>query len=431
MVPQSNTNYDVIVVGAGLSGLVSAIKLQRSGKRVLLLDKNERVGGLCGTFTQGGYEFTIACNDFGQGLVKLFKSLDVDVVFEQKKTVVHYLDALIEAPLGGAFIKALVSNEPKQFLRFIGGLIKAMLGRGFPVLGQFAEQTLAPGLVRDIVQLPAYLMGVAPYDLPSSFIGLDGKYGYGYTKPATPVGGPQVMADALAKRFTSLGGVLCLGVYAQKQVLLDNQYQILIDSGEIYTANALVNSTEQVSLYEHNTKRGVPLSMLLLTIDKSVEFPVGVHTLVHYPPNIETWFPQIDRGEWPEAFAFHIFKSDIKGRPDCYTLNCFFYMPRGITSPSLQQQQRYRTYIDAHIETLLPGVLSGIQYEYFMSPDDFETRHGMSSRVMPYIHQGAKPDNIDLETGIYRAGHTVYPPGDHAGAAVLSGALVAEKIINA
>lgn len=39
--------WDVIVVGAGHNGLTCAAYLARGGKRVLLLEARERVGGAC------------------------------------------------------------------------------------------------------------------------------------------------------------------------------------------------------------------------------------------------------------------------------------------------------------------------------------------------------------------------------------------------
>ena len=36
----ANTNLDAIVVGAGLSGLIAARRLQAKGKRVVVLDDN-------------------------------------------------------------------------------------------------------------------------------------------------------------------------------------------------------------------------------------------------------------------------------------------------------------------------------------------------------------------------------------------------------
>lgn len=47
--PETNVSYDVIVVGAGHNGLISANYLARAGKRVLVLESREVVGGACVT----------------------------------------------------------------------------------------------------------------------------------------------------------------------------------------------------------------------------------------------------------------------------------------------------------------------------------------------------------------------------------------------
>src|SRR5437588_6181761 len=43
------TAYDIIIVGAGHNGLVAAAYLARAGKRVLVLERRELVGGACVT----------------------------------------------------------------------------------------------------------------------------------------------------------------------------------------------------------------------------------------------------------------------------------------------------------------------------------------------------------------------------------------------
>lgn len=50
-----NTDYDVIVVGGGISGLACAWRLQQSGCRVLLLEASSRAGGTIGTLRRDGY----------------------------------------------------------------------------------------------------------------------------------------------------------------------------------------------------------------------------------------------------------------------------------------------------------------------------------------------------------------------------------------
>ena len=52
---QQNENYDAIVVGAGVSGLLSALALSKEGKRVLVLEKNTFLGNNCRTYKINGY----------------------------------------------------------------------------------------------------------------------------------------------------------------------------------------------------------------------------------------------------------------------------------------------------------------------------------------------------------------------------------------
>ncbi len=48
--------YDVIVVGAGISGLLSALALSKHGNRVLVLEKNRFVGGNCNSYMVDGFQ---------------------------------------------------------------------------------------------------------------------------------------------------------------------------------------------------------------------------------------------------------------------------------------------------------------------------------------------------------------------------------------
>ena len=50
-------NYDVIVVGSGNSGLISAITLLNDKRKVLLLDSNNNIGGFNKGVVSGRFEF--------------------------------------------------------------------------------------------------------------------------------------------------------------------------------------------------------------------------------------------------------------------------------------------------------------------------------------------------------------------------------------
>jgi len=49
-------DYDVIVVGAGISGLLSALTLSKHGKKVLVLEKSKFVGGNCNSYMVDGFQ---------------------------------------------------------------------------------------------------------------------------------------------------------------------------------------------------------------------------------------------------------------------------------------------------------------------------------------------------------------------------------------
>jgi len=49
-------DYDVIVVGGGISGLMSAMTLSKHGKKVLVLEKSGYVGGNCNSYDVNGFQ---------------------------------------------------------------------------------------------------------------------------------------------------------------------------------------------------------------------------------------------------------------------------------------------------------------------------------------------------------------------------------------
>lgn len=56
------SDYDVIVIGAGLGGLSTGAICACRGRRVLVLEQSELVGGCCSTFEKDGYRFDIGAS---------------------------------------------------------------------------------------------------------------------------------------------------------------------------------------------------------------------------------------------------------------------------------------------------------------------------------------------------------------------------------
>ncbi len=70
-------DYDVIVIGAGCGGLSSGALLAAQGRKVLVLEQSQQIGGCCSTFEVDGYRFDTGASivEIIQPIEKVFKKL--------------------------------------------------------------------------------------------------------------------------------------------------------------------------------------------------------------------------------------------------------------------------------------------------------------------------------------------------------------------
>jgi flavin-dependent dehydrogenase len=52
-------DVDVIIVGAGMAGLTCGCLLAKKGLKVLIIEKNQKVGGCCTSFQKDGFSFRV------------------------------------------------------------------------------------------------------------------------------------------------------------------------------------------------------------------------------------------------------------------------------------------------------------------------------------------------------------------------------------
>jgi all-trans-retinol 13,14-reductase len=72
--------YDVIIIGGGLGGLIAGAKLSKEGKQVLLLEQHDRPGGCATTFTRKEFTMEVGLHEMDglhptDGKVKIFNDL--------------------------------------------------------------------------------------------------------------------------------------------------------------------------------------------------------------------------------------------------------------------------------------------------------------------------------------------------------------------
>ncbi len=82
------SDYQVVVIGAGLGGVASAALLARNGFKTLLLEQSDTVGGCCSTFEKQGYKF-----DTGATMVMIREPLET-VFRRMGKEMGDYLELI-------------------------------------------------------------------------------------------------------------------------------------------------------------------------------------------------------------------------------------------------------------------------------------------------------------------------------------------------
>lgn len=104
---------DVVVIGAGITGLTTAFNLIQSGKRVLLLEKSDRVGGQLKTVSDKGYVFETGPN------TGVLNNMDAIELFE-------HLDNRIQAQTARKESKIRLIWKGKSFHALPSGLLSAV-----------------------------------------------------------------------------------------------------------------------------------------------------------------------------------------------------------------------------------------------------------------------------------------------------------------
>jgi phytoene desaturase len=64
---QFRSHYDVVIIGAGLGGLSAGVSLSKSGRSVLVVERNPQPGGNCSMRSIGPYRFDVALHEFTGG----------------------------------------------------------------------------------------------------------------------------------------------------------------------------------------------------------------------------------------------------------------------------------------------------------------------------------------------------------------------------
>ncbi|MEN8135907.1 MAG: NAD(P)/FAD-dependent oxidoreductase [Thermodesulfobacteriota bacterium] len=247
--------YDAIVVGGGISGLVAGAQLAVSGHSLLLIEKNKVPGGCATSFTRAGYHFDTGTSSLSGlrpnngRLWKIFQNIGLEQQFlrsEIRETIIspHLTIPIPAAP--EALWQTLFAYFPREkdnllhFAKLVNGQTDRPLKSGttsfaeiikryhFSVELYFMLEALLGnlGLPADKVDGPSGLAFFREYIL-------DGGY--------YPVGGMRSLALALREAIRRHGGEVILGqevvsYHGDKKYL----HSLRLKNGEEYQARSFV-----------------------------------------------------------------------------------------------------------------------------------------------------------------------------------------------
>jgi phytoene dehydrogenase-like protein len=254
------TEYDVIIIGAGIGGLVCGCYLAKAGKKVLIIEKNHQVGGYCCSFYRNGVLFDAcveslsACSDNNSlgmilnelGLiekVKILRSFPPRVIFTEESQFIFgkNTDEIINN-LKKSFYNEKVNID--RFFQFINSsqyleLAAKLKGYNFEhILKHFFTQEdiieLFSFMMIDTIGLPANLISAFAAVMILKYFFLDSGY--------YPQYGMQNFSNMLSQIFQKLGGQVLLNSEVKSILLKNRQVQgISLNQEKIFSKIVISN----------------------------------------------------------------------------------------------------------------------------------------------------------------------------------------------
>lgn len=244
-------NYDISIIGAGISGLVCGCYLAKAGLKVLIVEKNTNPGGYCVSFRKEGYQFD-ACVHLLSSFRKegkFYNILNNLGLFKRVKIIRHNPSDIIIAPDCNIKLFNNPDDTVKEFVKHFP-LQKTQIEEFFHyvistpaiALSKFRTQTLQDLLnsyfsdefLKTILSVlilgftgapPNQISAVFAISVFREFIFFDSGY--------YPIGGMQSFSKGLADIFTDLGGkILLSGTVKKIQIEHNKAKGIVLDNKE-------------------------------------------------------------------------------------------------------------------------------------------------------------------------------------------------------
>ncbi|MBN2804464.1 MAG: NAD(P)/FAD-dependent oxidoreductase, partial [Deltaproteobacteria bacterium] len=394
-----NTDYDVIVVGAGMGGLSGAAHVAVGGKRVLLLEQHYKVGGCASSFVRGDFAFDTALHEMslggGDGFLRniidkagvldkvkmiripsLGKSIFPGMEIEQKEGVENFIEELVlhwpgeEENIRKYFATIKDMSIEASELRdvFFGSPLKSMfLKMAIPfkqhTLAKYNNNTLQE-VLDDFFTDDKLKAAVAQFWLyhgppPSNqwaLIYMMGQYSYVQNGGWQFVGSSSSLSDAYAERIRELGGEIKTGTLVNSINISDGHVTgVTTDDGTTYTSRYVISNADPFQTFYKLVGKDKTPKKIVKQLEKMVPSTslAGVYLGLDVPASYwgindyeifyntswdhELMYKKMIEGKWDEGALSMTFYSNL---PDSY------YAPEGMGAIVLHSYSAYDYWSD-------------------------------------------------------------------------------------
>ena len=273
------TDFDSIIIGAGMSGLAAAIRLQMFDKKVIIFEQHSIPGGLNSFYqrripsTKGINQFDVglhALTNFagkgekGKPLTKLLKQLRLSYddlsLQEQSYSLIKFKSEELkfsnELEL---FISEINEKFPQEadhfqkFLQFINSYDELSLNAAYIPSREILKKYFKNPLLIEMILAPLLIYGSAwenDMDFSQFVIMFKSIYLEGFSRPD---GGVRTILNLLESKYKDLGGEIKYKANIEKIIHHADYSDIYLSKGEKYTTRKIFSSAglpETLSLVE-------------------------------------------------------------------------------------------------------------------------------------------------------------------------------------
>lgn len=261
----TNTKYDTVIIGAGMSGLAAGIRLAMFDKKVLIIEKHSISGGLNSYYARGKRKFDVGLHaltnfvspsDRGKPFNKLMKQLRISYdefkLSPQNYSLIQFPDETLRFTNN---IEVLIAEINQKFPQEIDGFLKLLEHiKNFDEVNLNNEQVMAKTVVghfiknEDLLEMifcPLLIYGSAwenDMDFSQFVIMFKSIFLEGFSRPE---GGVRTILDLLLNKYKSLGGELRFRAEATRIISNANNDKVVgieINHSEVISCEKILSS---------------------------------------------------------------------------------------------------------------------------------------------------------------------------------------------